>query len=56
MLGVNVGNPRSPISSLSEGDLEKLRNILISAGCLRAPASEEETDAAPAEKEKKKTA
>ncbi|NHJ32857.1 MAG: dihydrodipicolinate synthase family protein [Asgard group archaeon] len=55
MLGVNVGNPRSPISALSEGDLEKLRNILISAGCLRPPATEEETESVPTEKESKKT-
>jgi len=55
MLGVNVGKPRNPISSLSEGDLEKLRNILISAGCLRPPIAEEETETTPTEKETKKS-
>ncbi len=55
MLGVNVGNPRSPITSLSEGDLEKLRNILISAGCLRPPIIEDEEETPPAEKETKKS-
>ncbi|MBK5113169.1 MAG: dihydrodipicolinate synthase family protein [Candidatus Heimdallarchaeota archaeon] len=54
MLGISVGNPRNPISSLSEGDLEKLRNILISAGCLRPPATDEEPESTPAEKENKK--
>lgn len=55
MLGVNVGNPRSPISSLSEGDLEKLRNILISAGCLRPSTIEEEAESTTNEKDSKKT-
>lgn len=55
MLGVNVGNPRSPISSLSEGDLEKLRNILIGAGCIRPPIPEEETESTNSGKESKKT-
>jgi 4-hydroxy-tetrahydrodipicolinate synthase len=54
MLGISVGNPRNPISPLSEGDLEKLRNILISAGCLRPPTTEEETENTPAKKENKK--
>jgi 4-hydroxy-tetrahydrodipicolinate synthase len=54
MLGISVGNPRNPISSLSEGDLEKLRKILISAGCLRPPATDEEPESTPAEKENKK--
>ncbi|NHJ03994.1 MAG: dihydrodipicolinate synthase family protein [Candidatus Heimdallarchaeota archaeon] len=44
LLGVNVGNPRKPLSPLSESDLEKLRNILISVGCLRPPAKEEEEE------------
>ena len=55
LLGISVGNPRSPISTLSEGDLEKLRNILITAGCLRPPAIEEETESVPTEKERKKS-
>ncbi|MHA1122901.1 MAG: dihydrodipicolinate synthase family protein [Candidatus Heimdallarchaeota archaeon] len=55
MLGVSVGNPRSPISTLSEGDLEKLRNILIGVGCIRPSISEEETESTKSEKESKKT-
>ena len=43
LLGVNVGNPRKPILPLSESDTEKLRNILIVAGCLRPPAKEEDS-------------
>ena len=42
LLGVNVGNPRQPISPLSESDKEKLKNILISAGCLRHPVVKED--------------
>ncbi|MHA1308076.1 MAG: dihydrodipicolinate synthase family protein [Candidatus Heimdallarchaeota archaeon] len=37
LLGVEVGNPRKPVSPLSKGDIEKLKNILIAAGCLHAP-------------------
>lgn len=55
MLGVNVGNPRSPISSLSEGDLEKLRNILIGAGCIRPTISEDEPESTNSKTESKKT-
>ncbi|MCK5185236.1 MAG: dihydrodipicolinate synthase family protein, partial [Candidatus Heimdallarchaeota archaeon] len=55
MLGVNVGNPRRPISTLSEGDLEKLRNILIGAGCIRSTIIEEETESTNNGKESKKT-
>ncbi len=42
LLGVNVGNPRKPIFPLSGSDLEKLRNILVTSGCLRPPAKDEE--------------
>ena len=42
LLGVNVGIPRKPIQPLSQSDLDKLRNILISSGCLRAPPKEED--------------
>ncbi|NHJ86533.1 MAG: dihydrodipicolinate synthase family protein [Asgard group archaeon] len=51
MLGINVGNPRLPIQPLSESDLEKLRNILIGAGCLRAPSKEEDDENQLEEKE-----
>ncbi|MHA1739663.1 MAG: dihydrodipicolinate synthase family protein [Candidatus Heimdallarchaeota archaeon] len=44
LLGVEVGNPRKPVSPLSEGDVEKLKNILVVAGCLRAPVKEENED------------
>ena len=42
LLGVAVGNPRHPIFPLSESDKEKLKNILISAGCLRPPVAKED--------------
>ena len=42
LLGDNVGNPRKPIFPLSGSDLEKLRNILVTSGCLRPPAKDEE--------------
>ncbi|MGC9778557.1 MAG: dihydrodipicolinate synthase family protein [Candidatus Heimdallarchaeota archaeon] len=42
LLGVNVGIPRRPLLPLSEGDLEKLRNILISTGCLRPSTPDED--------------
>ncbi|MHA1501038.1 MAG: dihydrodipicolinate synthase family protein [Candidatus Heimdallarchaeota archaeon] len=35
LLGVEVGNPRKPVSPLSKGDIEKLKNILIAAGVLQ---------------------
>ncbi|MCF2142306.1 MAG: dihydrodipicolinate synthase family protein [Candidatus Heimdallarchaeota archaeon] len=41
--GVNVGIPRRPVLPLSEADLERLRNILITAGFLR-PAQKESSD------------
>jgi len=44
LLGVEVGNPRKPVSPLSKGNVEKLKNILIAAGCLRAPVKEENED------------
>jgi len=45
LLGVEVGIPRKPVTPLSESDLEKLKNILISAGCLRAPVKDVEEEA-----------
>lgn len=51
LLGVNVGKPRKPIKPLSESDLEKLRNILISVGCLRASVPEEDEEEEQAAKE-----
>ena len=53
LLGVNVGNPRKPIFPLSESDLEKLRNILITAECLR-PKSKEEDEEVEEEKVEEK--
>ncbi len=54
MLGVNVGLPRRPISPLQNGDIEKLRNILISVGCLRPPVKEEDEEKSPAEEGEEK--
>ncbi|NHJ47467.1 MAG: dihydrodipicolinate synthase family protein [Asgard group archaeon] len=44
LLGINVGTPRKPYSTIDEGNLEKLRNILISSGLLRPSVSEEEAE------------
>lgn len=53
LLGVDVGIPRKPVSPLSEGDLEKLKNILITAGCLRAQVKDDgEEGTKPKKKEK----
>ena len=41
--GVNVGIPRRPVLPLSEADLERLRNILITTGFLR-PIQKEGSD------------
>lgn len=37
LLGIQVGVPRMPVSPLPEKDIEKLRKILIEAGCLPPP-------------------
>lgn len=44
LLGLNVGIPRKPHLPIDEGNLEKLRNILISAGCLRPSTPDEDED------------
>ncbi|MBN1328483.1 MAG: dihydrodipicolinate synthase family protein [Candidatus Heimdallarchaeota archaeon] len=49
MLGLNVGSTRRPISKLQNGDIEKLRNILISVGCLRSAIKENEEERSPPE-------
>ncbi|MHA1221497.1 MAG: dihydrodipicolinate synthase family protein, partial [Candidatus Heimdallarchaeota archaeon] len=55
MLGINVGATRKPLSSLPESDMEKLRNILISVGCLRAPIKDDEQEKSSSEESKSKS-
>ncbi|NHK32870.1 MAG: dihydrodipicolinate synthase family protein [Asgard group archaeon] len=55
LLGLNIGVPRKPYLPIDEGNLEKLRNILIGIGCLRPSSIDEEEDEKEPNKAAKKT-
>jgi 4-hydroxy-tetrahydrodipicolinate synthase len=55
LLGLNIGVPRKPYLPIDEGNLEKLRNILIGLGCLRPITTDEEENEKAPKKTTKKT-
>ncbi len=54
LLGLNMGSPRKPYLPIDEGNLEKLRNILISTGCLRPSTPDDEDENEENDKESQK--
>jgi hypothetical protein len=53
-LGIKVDGTRRPLLPLSETDNDKLRNILISAGCIR-PSTEDSKEEKEQAQEAEKT-